>query len=165
MTAPAHVELFYRIRDSKNKSGTSTQSFPIAADIAVLQDYARGMGQFIDAVIRGQIVAAGISLVIDIATIAGIKTAPLANSDVEEGADFTFNVSGGGNTGFRLPTFDEAFIVDGTNIVDTADPAVNDLIARVIAGRTLGVINVSPSNIYGSDITALDSAIESFQSS
>jgi hypothetical protein len=165
MSVPAHVELFYRIKDAKNKAGTMTQSFPIAVDIAVLQDYARGMGQFIDAAIKGQIVACGLSLVIDLATITGIKTAPLADSDVEEGADFTFSVSGGGNTGFRIPTFDEALMVAGTNLVDTTVTAVTDIVNRTIAGRTLGAINVSPSNIYGSDVTALESALESFVSS
>lgn len=162
---PAHVEIFYRVLDAKGKNGTTTQSFPIAVDIAVLQDYLRGMGQFIDAVIKGQIVAAGVSLTIDLATITGIKTAPLADSDREEGAEFAFTVAGGGLTGFRLPTFDEAFLVSGTNLVDTADAAIIALVDRVTEGHTLGIINVSPSNIYGSDIEALASATEAFQSS
>lgn len=159
---PPHVELFYRVKDAKGSQGTITHNFPVAADLAVVADYARGTGQFIDALIKGQIVAYGISLVLDLALIAGIKTAPAADSDVEEGARFLFSVAGGGGTDFRLPTFDETFIQPGTNLVDTANAAVVSLVDRVIAGRTLGLINVSPSNMYGSDIVALESAIESF---
>lgn len=161
---PPHVELFYRIRDAKGANGQTTHNFPVAADLAVVADYARGTGQFIDALIKGQIIGYGISLVLDLALITGIKTAPLPDSDVEEGARFTMATSVGGGTEFRIPTFDEAFLVPGTRLVDLVDPAVDALVQRVIAGRTLGAINVSPSNIYGHDITALESAVESFVS-
>lgn len=160
-----HVELFYEIKDAKKGSARLVQKFPVAADLAVVADYARGTGQFIDAVIKGLIVGYGITLRLDLDDITGIKTAAAADSDVEEGARFQFQTAVDGLTGFRIPTFDEAFIVPGTNLVDTADAAIIALVDRVIAGRTLGAINVSPSDQYGNDIVALDSAIESFVSS
>lgn len=163
MTVP-HVELFYEVDDAKGQGARITQKFPVAADLAVVADYARGMGQFIDAVIKGLIVGYGITLRLDLADIAGIKTAAAADSDVEEGARFSWATSVGGNTDFRLPTFDEAFLVPATKLVDTSDAAIIALMDRVIAGRTLGVINVQPSDMYGNDITALASAVESFQS-
>lgn len=160
MAAPK-VSLFYTIRDEKNQPSTTQIKFPTTVDIAILKEFARSTGTLIDAVITGRIEEVSIGIgVEDLPTTW--KAAPLANSDVEEGGRFSFLTGIGSKTGFRLPTFDEAYILPGTKQIDVADAAVDALVDRIIAGQTVGIINVSPSDDRGEDITALFSARESF---
>lgn len=163
MAAP-HVFLVYSIRDAKNKTSTVKINFPVNVDIGVLQAFASSTATMINSIIKGQIMDAGIGLAVDLSG-ATIRNAPDPNSDVEEGARFSWRSAVGAITNFRLPTFDEAFLVDGTKNVDTADTTVDAFVQRVLAGHTVGLVNASPSDDRGSDITALEAARESFTSS
>lgn len=138
---------------------------PSSVDIAIASTFARSTGVMIDALIKGRLVDVSVGIKIALSTLSGIKTTADADSDVEEGARFSFRTAIGGLTGFRIPTFDEAFMVSGSPLVDVADATVDALVQRVIAGQTVGLINVSPSDQYGSDVTGLESAVDSFQSS
>lgn len=162
MAAP-HVFVAYDIMDAKGKKSTMKINFPIATDIAILQTFISSTATMIDAIIKGQIVEAGIGLAV--ALPGGLKAAPLADADVEEGARFNWNAASGANTGFRMPSFDEAFIETGGTAVDVAATEVDDFVQRILAGQTVGIINVSPSDNRGSDVTALESAYEQFASS
>lgn len=162
MAAP-HIVGIYSIRDAKGKKSTTTMNFPIASDQAVLVDFLKTTAQLIDPLIKGQIIGIGAGIVVDLPG-SGLKTAPLADSDVEEGARFNWLASSGALTNFRIPTFDEAKMVTGTPDVDTADGDVDDFVQRMRAGKTDTLVNVSPSDDRGSDITELESARESFTS-
>lgn len=163
MAAP-HVFVTYTVQDAKGAKSTMKINFPDAADIAVLKDFVRGTASMIDALIKGAIVDAGIGLAVDI-TGLGLKAAPNADSDVEEGARFSWRTVLGTRPQFRMPTFDEAFISAGTKGVDTTDPTVDTFVQRIEQGRTIGLVNVSPSDDRGEDIISLDGARESFTSS
>lgn len=162
MAAP-HVFTVYTIQDAKGAKSTMKINFPQAADIAVLKDFVTTTASMIDALIKGKIVDAGIGLAV--ALPGGLKASPLADSDVEEGARFSWRTALNTIPAFRMPTFDEAFISPGSRAVDTTDGTVDAFVQRVIAGRTVGLTNVSPSDDHGEDITALDAARESFSSS
>jgi len=162
MAAP-HVFVTYSIQDAKGQTSVQKINFPENADIAVLKDFVTTTATMINAFITGKIISAGIGLEVSLAT-ATIRATPLINSDVEEGARFNWATALNTNTNFRIPTFDEAFLFDGTQEVDTTDPAISTFSDRIIAGRTIGLVNVSPSDDRGEDINTLVSARESFQS-
>ncbi len=163
MAAP-HVFLVYSIRDAKGKTSTVKINFPVTVNIGMVQDFAVSTATMINSLIKGQIMDAGIGLAVDLSG-ATIRNAPDPNSDVEEGARFSWRSAAGAITNFRLPTFDEAFMVSGTRNVDTEDTTVDAFVQRIIEGRTVGLENASPSDDRGSDIEALDTARESFTSS
>lgn len=163
MAAP-HVFLVYSIKDSKGKISTTQINFPYNVDIGVLKTFTTTTAEFIDSLIHGQIVDAGIGLAVDLSG-ATLKAAPTAAADVEEGARFLWEAATGAKTGFRIPTFDETFMTSGTNLVDTANGAVDTFVQRILQGLTDGVTNVSPSDDRGSDIDTLASARESFTKS
>lgn len=160
MAAPI-VSLFYTVEDEKGIKSTFRIKFPTTTDIAVLKEFARTTGTMVDGLITGRIVDVSIGVGVEDLP-GGWKAAPLANSDVEEGARFSFRTAVNSVTGFRIPTFDEALIVPGTKEVDVANEDVDDFVQRIIAGQTVGLINVSPSDDREEDIVALDGARESF---
>ena len=167
MAAP-HAFVTYTVLDAKGKKSTTQINFPVSAatsvSIDVLRDFAETTAPLIDAIIRGQIIGAGIGLAVDLSGVT-LKASPVATADVEEGARFTWRTALNTITKFRLPTFDEDFISPGSNAVDIADPDVDAFVDRITEGRTILVTNVSPSDDRGEDITSLDLAVESFGSS
>jgi hypothetical protein len=162
MAAP-HVFVTYSLQDAKGQTSVQKINFPANADIAVLQTFVVSTATMINAIVTGKIISAGIGLEVDLSG-ATIRATPLINSDVEEGARFNWATALNTNTQFRIPTFDEAFLFDGTQEVDTTDAAVDALVQRIIQGQTVGLTNVSPSDDRGEDINTLVSARESFQS-
>lgn len=163
MAAP-HVFLVYSIQDAKGKTSNMKINFPVNVDIGQLQSLAVDTATMVNNIIKGKIIDAGIGLAVDLSG-ATIRSAPDVNSDVEEGARFLWRSAVNAITGFRIPTFDEAKLLDGTKQVDLADTDVDAFVDRIIAGKTTGVVNASPSDDRGEDIEALESARESFQSS
>lgn len=163
MAAP-HVFLVYTIQDAKGAPSTMLLNFPVNVDIGVLQTFAASTATMINNLITGKIVQAGIGLAVDLSS-ATIRATADPNSDVEEGARFSWRSAVGGTTQFRIPTFDEALFLAGTKQVDTADTAVDAFVQRILAGQTVGITNVSPSDDRGSDVTTLASARESFTKS
>lgn len=163
MAAP-HVFLVYGIQDAKGKVSNIKINFPVAVDIGQVASFAGDTATMINSIITGKILNAGIGLAVDLSG-ATIRSAPDPTSDVEEGARFSWRSAVGAITNFRLPTFDEAKMVSGTRNVDTADTDVATFVARILAGKTTGIINASPSDDRGSDIGVLEGARESFTSS
>lgn len=158
------VSLFYTIEDAKGVKSTTRMNFPTSTDIAVLKEFARSTGTLIDAIIRGRIV--DVSVGIGVENLPGTwKAAALPTADVEEGARFSWRTALGSLPSFRLPTFDEDLMLAGTREVDLADADVDAFVDRITAGLTQGLINVSPSDDRGEDITVLDYARESFTNS
>jgi len=155
------VSLFYTIKDAKNISSTFRIKFPNNNDIAIIKEFARSTGTMIDGLIRGKIDDVSIGIGVD-SLPGGWKAAALPSADVEEGARFSFRTLTNAITGFRVPTFDEDFIIDGTKEVDLADTDVDAFVDRITGGLTSGLINVSPSDDAESDIVAIEEARESF---
>lgn len=160
MAAP-HLFLTYSIQDAKGKVSTVKINFPQNSDVGQVLSFAVDTGTMINNIIKGRIVDAGLGIQVSL-TGATIRNAPDPDSDVEEGARFSWNTLSGAITGFRLPTFDEDKLVAGTNNVDLADTDVNTFVQRMLSGKTTGLVNVSPSDDRGSDITNVAAARESF---
>lgn len=159
-----HAFATYTVQDSKGATSVMQIKFPSASDVPTLADFVATTALMINNFIRGRIISAGIGIGVDISSV-GIRPAPLAGSDVEEGGRFSWSTASNTNPDFRVPTIDEAFLVEGSREVDVADPVVDTFVQRIIQGRTIGLTNVSPSDDHGLDIISLATAKESFQSS
>lgn len=163
-----HAFVTYTIEDAKGARSVSQFNFPVTqasnTGINALKDAAGAGAALVDALIKGKVVSAGVGIAIDLTGVT-IKATPTADSDVEEGARFIFNAASGSSPSFRLASFDEDFILAGTQTVDLEDTDVDALVDFIVSGHTLSGVTVTPSDDGGSDITSIASARESFQSS
>lgn len=162
MAAP-HMFLTYSIKDAKGKVSIAKINFPDTSDIADIVGFAEDAATAINNIIKGKIIDAGIGIAVDISG-ATIRSSPDSNSDVEEGARFSFRSAIGALTNLRLPTFDEAKMVSGTQVVNTADTAVDAFVDLMVIGNGVGAGFGHPSDDHGEDVVSLESARESFTS-
>lgn len=160
-------EVLYSIVDAKGKSSTMAIALPQVTSFADVTIFAGQMALLIDPLINGRITRIGVGFTVSLPGALGLVSD--ADSDVEEGAKFQFKTSGGFFTGFRIPTFDEQFILSGTQQVDLAAPGVAALRTAMVSGINLtaagGSGTIQPSDTRNEDITALEFAREMFQSS
>lgn len=158
------IQAFIRIIDSKGKEGRVTFNFPTNTDIAVLKTAIREAAGQIDALIKGQVIGAGIELVASLAG-ATLKASAIAGSDIQEGVRFSWGAASGGQTQFRIPTVDESWLTDAGVLDYTSGDDMDDFIQRILAGATTGLNNASPSDAYSSDVTTFIGGTESFLAS
>lgn len=165
---PAHVFVNTTFEDAKGAKSSLEYKFPTAAagaaNIAALIDAAKTGATLLDAVTKGRILDVSIGIKVDISALS-LKGSATSDSDVEEGARLQFNTAVDSLTGFRIPTFDEDFLLSGTKVVDLEDTDIADLVDFFVDGHTLSAVTVQPSDERGADIEAIVSARESFQSS
>jgi hypothetical protein len=160
----AVFSIIYGVTDGKNEKSSFTVNIPDTFTVAQITGFATQLLPLVNALVTGGLTSVGLSLNLDSILTGGIGAAA-ANSDVEEGAKWTFGVPGGFLTSLRLPTFDEQFILPGTRLVDEADPAVAAFQTAMVAGLNVGGTQVQPSDTRGEDIVDILSAVESFYSS
>lgn len=159
------IQSFIVVIDGKGKQGTINFNHPLNVDLGALKNTIRSTAALIDAVITGQVIDAGIELVVNLSDALTLKDTAIPESDVEEGVRFMWRSASGGESSFRIPTVNEDWLdSDGVLQVDPGD-AVEDVVARVLAGVTSGLINASPSDAYGSDINLFLGGTESFLAS
>lgn len=166
--ATPHAFVTYTVEDAKGAHSVTQINFPVtqASNTAInaLKDAAGAGAALIDALLKGKVISAGVGIAIDLTGVT-IKSTPTADSDVEEGARFIFNAAAGSSPKFRLASFDEDFILSGTQTVDLEDADVDALVDFIVSGHTLSGVTVTPSDERGSDITSIASARESFEKS
>lgn len=131
-----------------------------AADDPV--EFAQELARLMDAVISGQII--GLKLTILVALPGGIKTAPLDNSDVEEGVTFMLRTTTGAPVRLRIATFDEAFITSEGEL--TSDTEVTDLVELMTIPEELPADwGIGLSDNRGTPVNRLFNAEENFKRS
>lgn len=161
---PFSWEIIYSIEDEKQAISDTTIKVPSTTALPNVLLFAAQMSLLINPLIRGAIRRIGVSLTLDLP--AGLRTAPLTQSDREEGARFQMATAGGFDTSLRLPTFDESFILPNSRNVDLADPTVAAFVAALTGGINLtplgGTGTVQPTDYRDDDITTVTSAIEQF---
>lgn len=162
---PVTPELFLTIQDGKGKKTNMTLPLPIPGTTSAANVFsaARNWAEAIQDAISGKIVRAGVALIADLGGL-GIPAAPDPNSDVEEGALWSFLSADGFRTQFRIPTFKEELFVEGTTIVDMTDTVNDAIMDRVIDGIEYAVgQDLDPSTNHGEDITAFEYARSAFR--
>jgi hypothetical protein len=154
------------IRDEQGK--TRVMSLHIEAQDFILEenqdpaDYIAYYATVLDPLITGAIVDISLTRSVDVSSI-DIKRVPLAASDVEEGALFVW-LAANEPVQQRIPTFDEDFILPGTDQVDRSAQEVIDLVeVTTIPEELSGDWIIGPSDSRGIPITILKSAKESFK--
>lgn len=155
--------ILFSIRDAKGATATTEMGVPDTVSLANLTAFAAALAPLINDIIKGAITRIGLVLAIDLP--GGLRTTPDATSDVEEGARFQFSTENGFYSSMRLPTFDEQFIVAGSNAVDLEDADVDAFTTAMLEGITVNSTLVEPVDIRGEDLVAMRSAKESFLSS
>lgn len=159
------IQSFIRVIDSKGKESRITFNHPLNTDIAVLKTAIREACGQIDALIKGQVIGAGIELVVNLGAGLTLKAAAIAGSDIEEGVRFSFAAASGGQTQFRMPTVDESWLNDNGVLEYVGGDDMDDFIQRVIGGVQTGLNTAFPSDAYSSDITTFIGGTESFLAS
>lgn len=154
---PLPIKIQYSVLDDKGLIARTLVHVPSGTSLANAGVFAGDLAGAIDALIHGQIVSVDICIPFDFSGL-GLKTAPDANSDVEEGALFGFVDALGLTYRQRLPTFSEAFILANSRNVDLANAAVQAYTDGIITGFS----TVAPTTQSGSDLTALRDAKEQF---
>lgn len=156
------IQSFIRVIDSKGNESTINFNHPLSVDIGALKETLKSTAALIDSLIRGQVIGAGIELIVDLPGSLGLKASAIIGSDIEEGVRFAFESASGGQTTFRLPTVNETYLT-GMGVLDVvADGIVDDFIQRIIGGKTVGLSNARPSDAYGSDVVTFLGGTESF---
>lgn len=152
------------VEDSKGKQSTINFNHPLSVDLGALKSAIVSTVELIDAVITGKIISASIGVEVQLPFGLSLKTTAIAGADVEEGVRFTFSTNGGAPTEFRIPTFSESFLSED-GVLNASVTAVDNFVQRVLSGVTSGLINVSPSDAHGEDVTTYTAGLESFASS
>jgi len=152
------------VEDSKGKQSTVTFNHPLNVDLGALKSAIRSTVQLIDAIIQGKIISASIALEINLPAGLSLKATAIAGADVEEGVRITFGAGNGAETGFRIPTFAETFLNE-SGVLDAVNATVDAFVQRIISGQTVGLVNVSPSTVFGEDVDSYITGQESFASS
>jgi len=153
---PVVDDLSFKITDAKAKSKRTHVYAQTGGTLVELQTFVDANAPLLDVIIEGQITA--ISFTRQLVIPGGLKGAPLANCDVEEGANMLFDVSATNyNHGIRLPSLLQTLFTGEE--VDIADL---DLIAwsNNIINGTAGVV---PSDRYGGDVIGLLSGAKTFR--
>lgn len=155
------------IRDAKGKTGhfrlfahELSGEFPTVFD---MENYAQRLATKLDAIIDGQIT--GLTVSIMAALPDGLKTAPLPNSDREEGVMFYWRTTNNITVHTRVPTFSEDFLVPEGFLIDPVPTEVSDFFFLVTRPEELSLV-ISPSSDRGEDIvdSISERAQESFRS-
>lgn len=159
--------VIYSIRDEKGANSLMEVKVPSGTSFTDVAIFAQQMAPLINSLITGAITRIGVAFTVGLP--GGLRAAPAAGSDVEEGGRFQFRTSLGNFTSTRIPTFDEQFVVAGTQEVDLTDAAVLAFVNSMLSGIDItgagGSGIVEPSDSRDEDITALEFAREQFQSS
>jgi hypothetical protein len=125
------------------KTGDSNTIAAISAAMATFSEN-------FDSVTEGQLISHSLTILLD--NPVTWKSAPVANSDVEEGALFSFPLANlpSKSYGIEIPAFNQSMFVDTE--VDVADLAVADLITALTTPGALNVHNNVWSNTLSSPV-------------
>lgn len=155
----------YTIEDAKGLTSTMEVNFASATTFDDARRAAARVAELVNPLIIGAIRKINIVYSVDLPTT--LRTAPEANSDVEEGARFQFRTANGFYTGMRVPTFSEAHLAPNSRDVNTDHPAVEAFVNALRNGVSLtnpaALVNCTDKR--NEDIVALSFAREQFQSS
>jgi hypothetical protein len=158
------IGLVYTFQDAKGAKGTTTINIPDATAYADALEFASALAQLFANMTTGRLMAVGIHISVDVSGLASNTLG--ANSDVEEGAKFSWLTVGDFRASNRIPTFDEALIVAASKQVDVTDADVAQFVSYMTDGFTATSTNVVlPVDYRNADINDLISALEDFVTS
>lgn len=131
--------------------------------IAQIQEAAQDLAVLLDTILDGQLT--GIAVTLDADLPGGLKASPVAGSENQRGALFSFSLDGSPyRHSVRLPAFKEGMF--SGKEVDVLDPDVVAFTTAMTNGITVtagGGATVEPANPFEFEYAALVSAVKSFR--
>lgn len=147
------------LRDYKGDQTTIPVFFPATFTQANIQAWLTSAAPFIDEVTGAVLQSASITLPLTLP--GGLTAEAVANDDLQEGANFSFNTVNRYNHLMRLPAIKPAYTAGVS--VDITDPDIIAFVGTITVGIDDGGTQVIPSDAAGGDITGLSSAKKTFR--
>lgn len=145
--------ILYTIRDRDNNLATLTLYAPALAVTEDVVTWATTTGwDLINGMTNGQLVR----VTVQQGYYDNAPVQPPEESDVERKGLFSFNVEGGGVSSFRIPSFDNALVIDGTNTINTTAPAVSNFTAAMVDAGLFDLYGMG--NFRGSKLISVNNA-------
>lgn len=145
----------FTVLDDDADTRTVNIFFDAAVTPAALAAYATAYEPLLDAVIDGQITGARYS--VDLTLAAGLKAAPVAQSEVQKGANFSYLNASRYAHGIWIPAFKPTlFVGDTVNMAGAGVAAFN-------AAHLAGIAGTAPTNGLGFDLTSLKGTKKTFR--
>lgn len=149
--------------DDKGKTSFTKIRIPTGFTIAQYGEFGVAMGQFIANISTCRITGSSLSFNVDLSGL-GLKALATVVSDTAQKGYFSFLSAA---TGFfkriRIPTFDEGLVNQGSDGIDTVDPAVAAFTNAMVNGIVTTGGTVQPVTERGQDLVALNDAREVFR--
>jgi hypothetical protein len=132
---------------------------PGTMTLAQVQGWSDVYQPLLDAVVDGKLTDAQVTFNLTMAS--GLKGAPVADSTVRRGADFTFLNPSRYKWPAYIPAWSLTYIVAGD--IDIAPTPVDDFLSGYIDGLVVSSVTYQPLNGSGFDLTALSKSKEAFR--
>lgn len=148
--------------DAKGKPSKTILHIQNGLSIAQMIEGAQAMAQIVKNISFCKITSVSISVGLD---LSGATIRAVANSAADVGEKLLLvarSLVAGLFARFNIPTFDESFLIAGTDVLDTADADVAALITAIEGGLIVGGTPVLPRDKRGNDIVLVSQSREIF---
>jgi hypothetical protein len=149
----------FGIRDSKGKRSTVPVFFPTTFTVADLQAFVNAFAPNLNSVIEG--VIEGASLQLEMTLPGGLRTDPVANSDIEEGGNFAFTTPSRYKHTLRIPALSQA-LFSGESVTVVGND-LETLLQQMTGGVDNSGTQVIPTNGHAEDLIALAASKKTFR--
>lgn len=157
------IDCQFVILDAKGKKGrfhfyAVNNESALGIGPVAIQDFLQFTAQKLDPLIDGQIIDISARIITELPS--GIKTAPLANSDREEGGLFHWRTTNNASVLMRVPTFDEnevnlnpysSALSDFTNIF--TNPEIDNLYVYPASSHAVNAADTDEQIVHLEDLT------------
>lgn len=148
------ISVIYEVKgEISKKTATSEIFIPESFSLAEYGIFAAGLATFIDAMLKGKIVAATLSIGLDLSALTS-NTAS-SGSDVQERGCFEYLAVDGFSTKVNLPTFDTSDLVAGSEQIDLSLPAIDAFNDAMLTGVAVTGGTIQPCDVGELDIEEL----------
>jgi|GEM_PF-3109733 len=148
----------YQLLDASGKTGSMPFYIPVGATLASLQAFSDGMAPVVDALVKAVITGSRVELALGLP--AGLKSAALSPSALQEGALISFSAVG---TKYAYGEFVPG-IIDAAltgNKVNFANSQVDAFVQALITGPGATLLRAADRN--GNSLSARKSGVQSFR--
>lgn len=145
------------VMDEKKQVGKVSIHLPTSATLANIANFTPTFTTYLDQLLYGQVIGCVYSVPCSLG--AGVKAAPIAKSDIEEGVLFKFRTAND-FVDVRVPAFNPFWYADNSNEVP-----INAAITNFQDAIISGFFSVFPCSSHGQDITSIVSRKKSIRSS
>lgn len=144
--------IVYTVVDDSGDEAETAIYVPDSFSLAQYTEFGAGFATLFDAILHGRVSQAGLNVDIDISSLTSNVVAD--DSNVEEIAAFQFLTSENRQVDLNVPAMIESAELEGTDELDTSDPAVSAIITAMEDGIVTAGGTITPTDIGEDDITA-----------